>query len=104
MIIFSLFVLPTNDSVPLSWKLSLSLLAAWILTFLCLCRGVRFSGRLSFFTLPFFTVVFGVLFIASISQDGAVEGVKFYVVPNLDELGDINVSIKIATLRSNCND
>jgi len=29
----------------MEWPLVLSLLAAWVLVFMCLCRGIKFSGK-----------------------------------------------------------
>jgi solute carrier family 6 amino acid transporter-like protein 5/7/9/14 len=29
----------------MEWPLVLSLLAAWLLVFVCLCRGIKYSGK-----------------------------------------------------------
>ena len=34
-----------EDMGPIRWQLWLSLLAAWIIVFLCICKGVKSSGK-----------------------------------------------------------
>ncbi|OAF67264.1 hypothetical protein A3Q56_05011 [Intoshia linei] len=35
-----------GDLGPINWKMALCLLGAWVLIFLCLCRGIKSSGRI----------------------------------------------------------
>jgi solute carrier family 6 amino acid transporter-like protein 5/7/9/14 len=47
--IFSNYILNKSPSIgfisTMEWPLVLSLLAAWVLVFICLCRGIKTSGK-----------------------------------------------------------
>ncbi|CAG2111419.1 unnamed protein product [Medioppia subpectinata] len=64
------------------WPLALSLLAAWTIVFLCLCKGVQSSGKVALF--PY--VVLVILFIRGITLPGAMQGILFYVTPDWNRL------------------
>ncbi|XP_058460078.1 sodium- and chloride-dependent glycine transporter 2-like isoform X2 [Malaya genurostris] len=82
--------------------LALSLLAAWLIVFLCLCRGVKSSGKVVYFTALFPYVVLVMLFIRGITLPGAHTGIKYYLEPDWEKLksaqiwGDAAVQIFFA--------
>lgn len=73
------------------WQLALSLLAAWILTFLCLFKGIQTSGKVVYFTALFPIVVLVILLIRAATLPGAMTGVEFYIRPNFGKLSDVKV-------------
>ena len=73
------------------WWLVLCLMAAWIVIFLCLIKGIKSSGRVVYFTATFPYVVLVILLIRAVTLPGAYDGIKFYMVPDWSRLSDIKV-------------
>jgi solute carrier family 6 amino acid transporter-like protein 5/7/9/14 len=80
-----------EDIGGVEWQLALSLLAAWILTFLCLFKGIQTSGKVVYFTAIFPIVVLVILLIRAATLPGAMTGVEFYIRPNFAKLSDVKV-------------
>ncbi|XP_050413684.1 sodium- and chloride-dependent glycine transporter 1 isoform X1 [Patella vulgata] len=68
------------------WPLVGSLFAAWVCAFLCLIKGIKSSGKVVYVaaTLPYFILL--ALLIRGCLLPGAVEGVKYYVIPRWEKL------------------
>jgi solute carrier family 6 amino acid transporter-like protein 5/7/9/14 len=73
------------------WWLVLCLMAAWIVIFLCLIKGIKSSGRVVYFTATFPYVILVILLIRAVTLPGAYDGIKFYMVPDWSRLSDIKV-------------
>ena len=52
------------------WKLTLCLLTAWIIIFLCLIKGIKSSGRVVYFTATFPYFVLIILLIKAVTLPG----------------------------------
>lgn len=76
---------------PVEWRLALCLLAAWIVIFCCLIKGIKSSGRVVYFTATFPYVILVILLIGAALLEGAYDGIKFYMVPDWERLQDIKV-------------
>lgn len=61
------------------WDVTLSNLAAWLIVFFCLIKGIQSSGKVVYFTATFPYLVLFILFCAGIWREGAGDGVKFYL-------------------------
>ena len=79
------------------WDLVGSNAAAWLLVFLCLCKGVQSSGKVVYFTATFPYVVLLILVIFGATLDGAKEGIEFYLKPDVSKLADGKVWADAAT-------
>lgn len=69
-----------------SLKLSFYLFVAWALVFLVMVRGVKSSGKASYFLALFPYVVLITLLIRAVTLDGAIDGIKFFLTPQWDQL------------------
>ena len=73
------------------WELLICLIVAWILVFLCLCKGVKSSGKVVYVTATFPYAVLVVLLIRGVTLPGAAEGLKWYLIPKWEKLATFEV-------------
>ncbi|VDI69197.1 Hypothetical predicted protein [Mytilus galloprovincialis] len=69
------------------WKLALCLLLSWIVVVLCL---------VVYFTATFPYVILLILLIRGATLDGAIDGVKYFLIPEWSKLADLKVWIAAA--------
>lgn len=75
------------------WKLVLCLLASWGCVWIILIKGVRSSGKASYFLALFPYVGMGILLVRACTLEGAVDGILYFIKPQFDRLLDPTVSI-----------
>ncbi|XP_034023848.1 LOW QUALITY PROTEIN: sodium- and chloride-dependent GABA transporter 2-like [Thalassophryne amazonica] len=73
------------------WEVLLCLIALWIICYFCIWKGVRSTGKVVYFTATFPYVMLFILLIRGLSLPGALEGVKFYLLPEPSRLTDPQV-------------
>ncbi|XP_058840189.1 sodium- and chloride-dependent glycine transporter 1 [Topomyia yanbarensis] len=64
---------------------------AWLVIFACLVNGVKSVGKVVYFTATFPFVILAVLFVRGMTLPGAMEGVRFYIMPKWNELSNLKV-------------
>jgi solute carrier family 6 amino acid transporter-like protein 5/7/9/14 len=68
------------------WQLTLWLLAAWFVVFLVIIKGVKSSGKVSYFLALFPYCVLITLLIRAVTLEGAWNGIKFFITPDFSKL------------------
>ncbi|CAF1088800.1 unnamed protein product [Rotaria sordida] len=76
--------------------MAVSLLIAWVVVCLCIIRGVQSSGKVAYFTAIFPYVVLLVLIIYTATLEGAVDGIKFYIIPRWELVGNFKSAIYVS--------
>ena len=79
------------------WKLSLWLLFAWVCIFLVIIRGVKSSGKVSYFLAIFPYIVMIILLIRACTLDGAIDGILYFIKPQWGELLNPKVKYNLAS-------
>ncbi|XP_042895111.1 sodium- and chloride-dependent glycine transporter 2 isoform X2 [Parasteatoda tepidariorum] len=83
---------PSIDNLgTIKWDLALTLLFCWIIVFLGLLKGIKSSGKVVYFTATFPYVILIILLIYGCTLNGALEGIKYFVIPDWRQLLKIQV-------------
>ncbi|KAG7280214.1 hypothetical protein CRUP_037575 [Coryphaenoides rupestris] len=80
-----------HDPGPVRWPLALCLLAAWVIIFLCMLKGIRSSGKVVYVTATFPYFVLLVLIIKGATLEGSLQGVAFYLTPDWGRLASAQI-------------
>ncbi|KAL5021959.1 hypothetical protein ScPMuIL_001114, partial [Solemya velum] len=75
------------------WELALSLFVVWVVVYFCVWRGIKWTGKVVYFTATFPYVILTILLIRGVTLDGAMDGIKYYLNPDFTKLGDAQVWI-----------
>ncbi|CAH1100654.1 unnamed protein product [Psylliodes chrysocephalus] len=81
-----------SDGIGLpDWRLTLLLLLSWFITFLVSARGIRSSGKASYFLAIFPYVIMITLLIRASTLEGAAEGMMYFIETDWSRLLDADV-------------
>ncbi|BFZ14919.1 hypothetical protein BsWGS_17958 [Bradybaena similaris] len=86
-----------GDIGSLNRDLALCLLVAWVLVFLCISRGIKSTGQVVYVTATSPYIFMTILLVRNSMLDGAVDGVKFYLTPDISKLSKSTVWVDAGT-------
>ncbi|MBN1153737.1 sodium-dependent transporter [candidate division KSB1 bacterium] len=73
------------------WYLVIGMLLTWALIYLILRKGVKNVSKVVLITVPLPTLLLLILLIRGLTLPGAIEGIKFYLVPNFSKLKEPSI-------------
>lgn len=81
-----------DDGIGLpNWELVICLLLAWICISLILIKGVKSSGKASYFLAVFPYVIMFILLIRSATLEGAIDGMLYFIKPQWGKILEAKV-------------
>ncbi|XP_033485254.1 sodium-dependent neutral amino acid transporter SLC6A17 [Epinephelus lanceolatus] len=86
-----------EDTGGLNWKMTLSLLVAWILVCLAVIKGIQSSGKVMYFSSLFPYVVLFCFLVRGLMLKGAVDGIAHMFTPKLEKMLEPQVWREAAT-------
>ncbi|XP_064415310.1 sodium- and chloride-dependent creatine transporter 1 [Latimeria chalumnae] len=81
----------------MNWELVLCLLVAWAIVYFCVWKGVKYTGKIVYFTASFPYVILIVLLVRGATLPGAMDGIIFYLNPDWSKLSSAQVWIDAGT-------
>ncbi|XP_070133548.1 sodium-dependent nutrient amino acid transporter 1 isoform X1 [Drosophila bipectinata] len=81
-----------DDGIGLpNWELVLGLFVAWASVFLIIRRGVKSSGKASYFLAIFPYIIMGVLLVRAVTLPGSIDGIYYFIRPQWGKILDPKV-------------
>jgi SNF family Na+-dependent transporter len=75
-----------DETGGMNWTLFGFLILAWVIVFSMVYKGVKSTGKAAYVTSTFPLIVLMALVIRGITLDGAMEGLKYYITPDINKL------------------
>ncbi|XP_075957594.1 sodium- and chloride-dependent GABA transporter 2-like [Anarhichas minor] len=72
----------------LRWELVLCLILTWVICYFCIWKGIKSTGKAAFFTATFPFAMLFVLLIRGVTLPGAMDGIIYYLYPDIARLSD----------------
>ncbi|XP_075871330.1 sodium- and chloride-dependent GABA transporter 2-like [Nelusetta ayraudi] len=79
------------------WEVLLCLIVMWIVCYFCIWKGVKSTGKVVYFSATFPYAMLLILLIRGLTLPGALEGVQFYLMPDIKRIADAQVWMEAAS-------
>ncbi|XP_059208155.1 sodium- and chloride-dependent GABA transporter 2-like [Centropristis striata] len=86
-----------EDVGSLRWELVLCLILTWVICYFCIWKGIKSTGKAAYFTATFPYVMLLVLLIRGVTLPGAIDGIIYYLYPDIARLSDPQVWMDAGT-------
>lgn len=78
-------------------ELAICLFLAWFICYICICKGIKTTGKIVYFTALFPYLVLLTFVVRGLTLPGSIEGVKYYLTPNFTKLQESQVWVDAGT-------
>jgi NSS family neurotransmitter:Na+ symporter len=72
------------------WSVLAGMLAAWLLIYLCLFRGMKWVSKVVLITVPLPWIMLIILTVRGLTLEGAATGLQFYLEPQWEKLAEVD--------------
>ncbi|XP_038158140.1 sodium- and chloride-dependent GABA transporter 2-like [Cyprinodon tularosa] len=79
------------------WELALCLILSWIICYFCVWKGIKSTGKAAYFTATFPYVMLFILLMRGVTLPGALDGIIYYLYPDISRLSDPQVWMDAGT-------
>ncbi|XP_072301781.1 sodium- and chloride-dependent GABA transporter 2-like [Eucyclogobius newberryi] len=86
-----------EDIGSLRWELVLCLILTWVICYFCVWKGIKSTGKAAYFTATFPYAMLLILLIRGVTLPGAVDGIIYYLYPDISRLSDPQVWMDAGT-------
>ncbi|XP_004084260.2 sodium- and chloride-dependent GABA transporter 2 [Oryzias latipes] len=81
----------------LRWELVLCLILSWVICYFCIWKGIKSTGKAAYFTATFPFLILFILLIRGVTLPGAIDGIIYYLYPDISRLSDPQVWMDAGT-------
>lgn len=68
------------------WRLTMCLAVVWLLIFLTVCKGMKSTGKASYFLALFPYIVLLIFLVRGVTLPGSWEGIRFFIEPQWEKV------------------
>uniref|UniRef100_A0A8C6U9F2 Transporter n=1 Tax=Neogobius melanostomus TaxID=47308 RepID=A0A8C6U9F2_9GOBI len=86
-----------EDVGSLRWELVLCLVLTWVIVYFCVWKGIKSTGKAAYFTATFPYAMLLVLLVRGVTLPGAIDGIIYYLYPDISRLSDPQVWMDAGT-------
>ncbi|XP_058478366.1 sodium- and chloride-dependent creatine transporter 1-like [Solea solea] len=81
----------------LNWEILLCLMAAWVIVYFCVWKGVKSTGKVVYITATFPYLALFILLVRGVTLPGAYDGIMYFISPDWSKLSQAKVWIDAGT-------
>nr|XP_046267391.1 sodium- and chloride-dependent GABA transporter 2-like isoform X1 [Scatophagus argus] len=81
----------------LRWELVFCLVLTWIICYFCVWKGIKSTGKAAYITATFPFIMLLILLIRGVTLPGALDGIIYYLYPDISRLSDPQVWMDAGT-------
>lgn len=79
------------------WELLVCLALSWVAIYFCIFKGIKWTGKIVYFTSTFPFVLLAIIMVRGLTLDGAMDGIKYLFIPKWYRLKSSEVWIEAIT-------